>query len=147
MLKQLIVATAMVILTVAVHLIGLATLMRLLRSHTRLLRRMQIMPLTLLLAATIGIFAIHTLEIWLFAVLYLQLHAFTQFEQSLYFSTVSYASIGYGDVLMPHDWRILGAIEGATGIIMLGLSTAFLISLLTQLKLLGHDWLKPGSDD
>ncbi len=147
MLKQLIVATLMVIATVAIHLIGLALLMRLLRSRTLLFRRMQIMPLTLLLAATIGIFAIHTVEIWLFAYLYLQLHAFTHFEPALYFSTVSYASIGYGDVLMPRDWRILGAIEGAAGIIMLGLSTAFLISLLTQLKLLGHDWLKRGSDD
>ena len=51
------------------------------------------------------------------------------------------ASVGYGDVLMPHPWRILGAIEGATGIIMLGWSTAFLVSLLTQLNLLRHDWL------
>ena len=59
---------------------------------------------------------------------------------------MSYAAIGYGDVLMPHDWRIVGAIEGATGIIMLGLSTAFLISLLTQLNLLGYDWLKPDDD-
>lgn len=147
MLIQLILATLMVLVTVAVHLIGLAVLMRLLRSHTRLLHRMQIMPLSLLLVATIGIFAVHTIEIWLFASLYLELHAFGTFEQALYFSTVSYASIGYGDLLMPHDWRILGAIEGATGIIMLGLSTAFLISLLTQLKLLGHDWLNPSKDD
>lgn len=147
MLKQLILASVMVLVTVAIHLAGLATLMRLLRSHNQLLRRMQIMPITLLLAATIGIFAIHTVEIWLFAALYLKLHAFAYFEQALYFSTVSYASIGYGDLLMPHDWRILGAIEGATGIIMLGLSTAFLISLLTQLKLLGHDWLSPRDNE
>ena len=120
--------------------------MRVLRTHTRLFRRLQIMPLTLLLAATIGIFAIHTTEIWLFAALYLRLQAFSDFEQALYFSTVSYASIGYGDVLMPKDWRILGAIEGAARIIMLGWSTAFLVSLLTQLKLLGHDWLAPRDD-
>jgi hypothetical protein len=44
---------------------------------------------------------------------------------------------------MPHQWRILGAIEGAAGIIMLGWSTAFVVSLMTQLKLLGHDWLAP----
>ena len=143
MLKQLILATLMVLLTVGIHLVGLALLMRVLRTHTRLFRRLQFMPLTLLLAATIGIFAIHTTEIWLFAALYLRLQAFSDFEQALYFSTVSYASIGYGDVLMPKDWRILGAIEGAAGIIMLGWSTAFLVSLLTQLKLLGHDWLTP----
>ncbi len=146
MLKQLILATLMVLLTVGIHLVGLALLMRVLRTRTRLFRRLQIMPLTLLLAATIGIFAIHTTEIWLFAALYIRLQAFSDFEQALYFSTVSYASIGYGDVLMPKDWRILGAIEGAAGIIMLGWSTAFLVSLLTQLKLLGHDWLAPRDD-
>ena len=141
MLVQLILATAMVVTTVLIHLFGLALLMRALRSHTRVFRKLTIMPLTLLLVATIGIFMIHTLEIWLYALLYVQLGTFADFEQALYFSTVTYATIGYGDLLMPHEWRILGAIEGAAGIIMLGWSTAFLVSLLSQLKLLGHDWL------
>jgi hypothetical protein len=141
MLAQLMIATVMVVTTVLVHLFGLAVLVRVLRSHSRIFRRLTIMPLTLLLAATIGIIAIHTLEIWLYALLYLQLDAFSHFEQALYFSTVTYSTIGYGDVVMTHQWRILGAIEGAAGIIMLGWSTAFLVSLLSQLKLVGHDWL------
>ena len=99
------------------------------------------MPLTLLLAATVGIILIHTIEIWTYAAVYLRIGAFGQFEEALYYSTVTYAAIGYGDVLMPHDWRVFGAIEGAAGIIMLGWSTAYLVSLLTQLKLIGHDWL------
>ena len=107
--------TTMVAVTVLIHLLGLATLMRLLRTHTRIFRKLTIMPLTLLLAATIGILAIHTVEIWLYAILYLQLGAFAHFEQALYFSTVTYATIGYGDVIMAHQWRILGAIEGAAG--------------------------------
>jgi hypothetical protein len=143
MLRQLILATAMASMIVLVHLTGLAILMRLLRSHSRILRSVRILPLTLLLAATLGIIAVHTVEIWLYAALYLQLHAFRQFEEALYFSTVAYASIGFGDLLMPKEWRILGAIEGAVGIIMLGWSTAFLVSLLAQLKLFGHDWLTP----
>lgn len=147
MLAQLVIATAMVITTVLVHLFGLAILMRVLRSHSRIFRKLTIMPLTLLLAATLGIIAIHTLEIWLYALMYLQLGALSHFEQALYFSTVTYATIGYGDVVMPHEWRILGAIEGAAGIIMLGWSTAFLISLLTQLKLIGHDWLSMSKED
>ncbi|HLO21444.1 MAG TPA: ion channel [Sphingomicrobium sp.] len=141
MLVQLILATAMAIMTVLIHLFGLAILMRTLRSHIRILRKLTIMPMTLLLGATVGIIAIHTVEIWLYALLYLQLDAFSHFEQALYFSTVTYATLGYGDLVMPHQWRILGAIEGAVGIIMLGWSTAFLVSLLSQLKLFGHDWL------
>jgi len=143
MLVQLSLATLMVVITALIHLFGLATLMRGLRSHSRIFRTHRIMPLTLLLAATTGIVAIHTVEIWMYAGTYLFLHAFSDFEQALYFSTVTYATIGYGDLVMPHQWRILGAIEGAAGIIMLGWSTAFLISLLSQLKLLGHDWLAP----
>ena len=141
MLIQLVLATAMVLGTVLFHLVGLAALVKLLRSHSRFFRRLRIMPLTLLMTATLGIIAIHTLEIWAFALLYLELGALHGFEEALYFSTVTYSTIGYGDIVMPHGWRILGAIEGAAGIIMLGWSTAFLVSLLTRMKLLAHDWL------
>jgi hypothetical protein len=143
MLIQLGLATIMALVTGLVHLTGLALLTRVLRSHSRAFRSLRILPLTLLLTATVGIIGIHTVEIWLYAALYLGLDAFTHFEEALYFSTVTYASIGYGDVLLPHNWRILGAIEGAVGIIMLGVSTAFLVSILTQLRLLRHDWLTP----
>ena len=141
MLLQLSLATIMVVAIVVVHLVGLALLTRALRSHSRIFRELRIMPLTLLVAATVGIIAIHTVEIWAYAVVYLQMAAFSHFEEALYYSTVTYASIGYGDVLMPYNSRIFGAIEGAAGIIMLGWSTAYLVSLLTQLKLIGHDWL------
>jgi hypothetical protein len=143
MLNQLVLASVMVVITVVVHLIGLNLVMSLLRSHNRFILKLRITPLTLLLSASLGIFAIHTLEIWLYAALFLALGAFNHFEAALYFSTVTYASIGYGDLLMPHNWRILGAIEGATGIIMFGWSTAFLVSLLAKLNLLRHDWLTP----
>lgn len=138
MIAQLILATLMVIAIVTIHLVGLALLTRALR---RIFRKIQVMPLTLLLAATVSIVAIHTAEIWSYAGVYLALGAFGTFEQSLYYSTVTYSAIGYGDQLMPLDWRIFGAIEGAVGIIMFGWSTAYLVSMLGQLKLLGHDWL------
>lgn len=112
-----------------------------LRAGRRLPERLKLAPISLLIGAAIGQFAIHTVEIWSFAALYLLLKAAPDFEQGLHFSTVTYASIGYGDVLMAKPWRILGAIEGATGVIMLGWSTAFLVSLLAQSRLLGHDWL------
>ena len=143
MLVQLFLATVMVTAICLIHLIGLAMLTRVLRSHRKAFGKLRIMPLTILLAATVGIIGTHTIEIWLDAGLYLGLGAFGNFEEALYFSTVTYASIGYGDLLMPHEWRIFGAIEGAAGIVLLGWSTAYLVSLLTQLKLFGHDWLTP----
>lgn len=139
MLYQLILATVMVGVTVMVHLMGLAALIRVLRSHSRIFAKLRIFPATHLLATSIGIFAIHTVEIWIYAGLYVLLGAFGYFEEALYFSTVTYATIGYGDVTMPDAWRILGAIEGATGVIMLGWSTAFLVSILSRLDVLRHD--------
>jgi len=135
-------ATVMVLFIILVQLTGLAVLTRLLRSHSRLMRGVKLMPFTLLLGASVGLIAIHTIEIWLYAGVYLGLGALRTFEEALYFSTVTYASVGYGDMLLPHDWRIFGAIEGPVGIMMLGWSTAYLVSLLTQLRLIGHDWLR-----
>ena len=118
LLIQLVIASAMVIATVFIHLVGLAILVRILRARSWHPFLERVRPITLLLGASFGIFAIHTAEIWLFALLYLLLGAAADFEQSLYFSTVTYATIGYGDVLVAKPWRILGAIEGAAGVIM-----------------------------
>ena len=142
MIAQLSLATVMVLMTATVHLLGLALLVRVLRGHHKLIASSKAAPITLLLGASIGLVAIHTVEIWLYAGLYLLLQAVPNFESALYFSTVTYATIGYGDVLIARPWRILGAIEGAIGVIMLGWSTAFLVSLLSQLKVLSHDWLQ-----
>ena len=138
MTHQLLLATAMVIITVLIHLLGLGSLIRILNRTKRNLR---LPPIGLLLVTAMGLVFIHTVEIWLYAGLYLALHAAKDFESALYFSTVTYATIGYGDVLIAKPWRILGAIEGAAGVIMLGWSTAFLVSVLSQLKLFAHDWL------
>jgi len=143
MLTEWILAAAMAILTAFVHLLCLGILVRILRFREHLFRRLRIMPQMLLFAGVVGIIVVHVLEISFYALLYVQLHALSELEQSLYFSIVTYSTLGYGDVLMPHEWRILGATEGPVGVIMLGWSTAFLISLLTQTRLLGEDWLAP----
>lgn len=146
MLTEWILATAMAVVTAFVHLLCLAILVRALRFRALLFRKVRIMPLTLLFAAAVGIVVIHALEIWIYALVYLHLNAFRDIEQALYFSIVTYSTLGYGDVLMPQAWRILGATEAPVGVIMLGWSTAFLISLLSQVKLLGEDWLAPPAD-
>jgi voltage-gated potassium channel len=143
---ELILATIMVLLMILTHLAGLAIITRLLRSHSRMMRRVRLLPFTILLGASMGLIATHTIEIWLYAAVYLGLGVFRSFEQALYFSTVTYSSIGYGDLVLPRQWRIFGAIEGPAGIMMIGLSTAYFVSLLTQLRLISHDWLRRGDE-
>nr|WP_238147280.1 potassium channel family protein [Rhizorhabdus dicambivorans] len=83
-----------------------------------------------------GLFALHTCEIWGWAAVYRGLAIFAGWEEALYFSTTTYVTIGYGDVVLPHGTRILGAIEGANGIILLGWSTAFFFNIVDRMKLL-----------
>jgi hypothetical protein len=53
-------------------------------------------------------------------------------ELAFYFSAVTYATIGYGDLVLPKEWRMLGPIEDFTGILMFGLSTAFFFIVVSK---------------
>ena len=135
---QLALATLVVGITVVVHLAGLALLLAILRRYRRASRRYLVILLNggAILVAAFGLFALHSAEIWIWAGIYQLLGAFTDFEHALYFSTSTYVTIGYGDVVLPPGLRILGAIEGASGIILIGWSTAFFFSIVDRMKLL-----------
>jgi hypothetical protein len=138
---QLGLATLMVAGTVLIHLIGLAGLLALLRLHRRGAGRLvtALRNSAAIIAAAFGLFALHTVEIWAWAILYLWVSALPDFEQALYFSTTTYVTIGYGDIVLDRSNRILGAIEGANGLILLGWSTAFFFTVVDRLKLLERE--------
>ena len=99
----------------------------------------------LILFTVFGLFALHTVEIWLYALLYSMLTELKDFSAALYFSTTTFVTIGYGDVVLAPRWRLIGAIEGANGLILIGWSTAFLMTVTTRLRLLEHAWLDRSS--
>ena len=138
LVSQLMLASLLVAVTVIVHLTGLACLLAVLRRYRRASRRFLVVLLNSAanLVAAFGLFALHSAEIWIWAGLYEWLGAFADFEHALYFSTSTYVTIGYGDVVLPAGLRILGAIEGASGIILIGWSTAFFFSIVERMKVL-----------
>jgi hypothetical protein len=138
LLIQLLVASAMVVLTIVMHLTGLWLLLWLVGAHSKHLgsRREIVGQARSILIAGFGLFALHAAEIWAYAGLFAMVGALPDFESALYFSTATYTTVGYGDVTLPREWRILGAIEGANGIILLGWSTAFFVSIVARLRLL-----------
>ena len=81
-----------------------------------------------MVTTVIGIFCLLTLEVWLWAVVYFALGVISGFETALYFSIASFSTLGYGDVLPAHGWRILAALEGVNGFLLIGWSTAHLIA-------------------
>ena len=143
LVHQLMLATLVVGTTVIVHLVGLAILLAVLRRYRRAERRILIVLLNgaAILVAAFGLFALHSVEIWIWAGVFQWLGAFADFEHALYFSTSTYVTIGYGDIVLPPGLRILGAIEGASGIILIGWSTAFFFSIVDRMKLLERHFL------
>ena len=137
-------ASIMVAVTVLVHLWGLLLLIRLVSGGGAQLRAHESRwkAALIILLAVFGVFAAHTVEIWLYAMLYMPLGETPDFEQALYFSTTTFSSLGLGDVVLSPNWRILSAIESANGVILFAWSTAFLMTLTGQLRLLEHDWFK-----
>ncbi|MGX7952098.1 ion channel [Tsuneonella sp. HG249] len=138
LLHQILLAASIVAAIVVLDLIGLAILLAILRRHRPASTKVLAIVLdgAAILFAAFGLFALHSLEIWLWAGIYYWLDLFAQFEPSLYFSTSTYVTIGYGDVVLPEGSRILGSIEGASGIILIGWSTAFFFLIVDRLKLL-----------
>jgi voltage-gated potassium channel len=124
--------------TVGLHLIGLGLLLRLLRLHRRRapIRGAVAHDAIAVAGAAIGLFVLHAVEIWLYAAVYAVSGALGSLEEALYFSTSTYTTVGYGDVVLPRGWRMLGAIEGANGIILLGWSTAFFVAVVGRLRTL-----------
>ena len=142
MIERLLLSTVMVGLTVTVHFFGLLALLLVLRSRAHVVHDTWIREGAAIFTVVLGLMAIHAVEVWLYAGVYLALGALNDFETALYFSTTSFTTIGYGDVVLDKRWRLVGAIEGANGLLLFGWSTAFLFSVISRMRTLEHDWLE-----
>ena len=78
-------------------------------------------------------FAISVLEVLVWAVAYLALNAIEGLEQAVYFSMVTFTTLGYGDVLLDDRWRLLASFEAANGIIMFGWTTAIVMAVVHRI--------------
>ena len=135
---QFAVSSVMVVFCVVIHGVGLFGLNRAVRTEASIERLQRIDPLSprgtaFTLGVVIAMLALHGIEIWLFAFAYIALGAIPQLEPALYFSTISYSTVGYNDLHMAPDWRLLGAFESVLGIFLLGWSTAFFFRMIGRI--------------
>ena len=78
----------------------------------------------------------HLLQMALWAGAFIWCSQFSDWESAFYHSTVNFASLGYGDIVMSKEWRLLGSLEAATGVMMFGISAAMLFAVLSKIILL-----------
>lgn len=134
LIHQLAIATAIVSATVVIHLIGLDVLQVMLRWHLERLTRWIHLDRTIVpLGVVLGLFVVHGVEIWLYALVYWRTGALQSLEQALYFSTSAYSTLGEAGAILPADWRIVGVLEAVNGMLLIGWSTAFLFQILHHL--------------
>jgi hypothetical protein len=86
----------------------------------------------LVVQSTTAVIVLHVLQVLLWASCYRWL-CFPSWESALYFSASSYATVGYGDVVLPSDWRLLGPLESMVGMLMFGVSVSLLFAIVTRL--------------
>jgi hypothetical protein len=73
---------------------------------------------------------LHLVEAVVWAVFLVAVDALPDLETAAYFSLTSYTTLGYGDVVLPQQWRLLGPLEGAVGVLLFGWSTGVLVAAL-----------------
>ena len=127
-------AAVLVVLTLIFQSAGMAALIHWLRALLArgIYRLGPVRSGALIVRFTSVIIALHLLQILLWAGFY-RSKCFSSWESAFYFSAASYSTVGYGDILLPRTWRSLGPVESVTGVLMCGLSAAFLFAIVIRL--------------
>jgi hypothetical protein len=76
---------------------------------------------------------VHLVEITVWAVYFTGTGGMPDLDSALYFSVVTYTTTGYGDLVLPERWRLVGGVEALTGILMCGWSTGFFFAIVNQI--------------
>jgi len=119
---------------VVIHVGGIATFAQYLldrfplESLTTIVRQGLVLMLVFAVVITL-----HLIETAIWAGFYYARGLFDSYETALYFSLGTYSTIGYGDVVLPGRWRLLGGIEGISGVLLCGLSAAFIFAVVNAL--------------
>lgn len=133
--QELLISTVLVATTVVIHLVGLDVLISVTGLHLRWFKTswLHLDRLVVPLGIVLGLFALHGIEIWLYAFAYRALGAVPDIEQALYFSTGTYSTLGEAGPVLPEQWRVVGALEAVNGMLLIGWSTAFLFQVVSHL--------------
>lgn len=135
LLLQLGSAAVLIVLMALIHGAGVAAIahgLGLDRERVKV-RRFHPRTVAILSSVALWLFLLHIAEITLFACFYLAVGAAGSFEQALFSSASAYTTLGQPDADFPLAWRLLGALEGLAGFLLLGWSTAFFVTDMNRL--------------
>jgi hypothetical protein len=130
MILKLLAAWCLLALTVMIHAAGLSAVLQRISSRQP---DSHFWPKTrMLVSVAWWLILLHLAEIAVWALFYWWQQCLPDAESSFYFSGVTYTTVGYGDLVLPPEWRLLGPVEGLTGILMCGLSTGLFFAVVSK---------------
>jgi len=128
-LIQMVLGAAMIAVTTLIQ--GVFTVLGIekLRDHLERRTTTSLVPSTLKLAVfVLWLFLATIIEVWIWAILYLALGAIHTLEEAVYFATVTFSTLGFGDIVLDEEWRLLSSFEAANGLVMFGWTTALIFA-------------------
>jgi D-alanyl-lipoteichoic acid acyltransferase DltB (MBOAT superfamily) len=133
---QLAASFGLAALMIVIHSVGLIEMSRRLHLREEELEDRKFDYSAVLLMVGLGslLVILHLIEIVIFAVFYLQVEALRSLESALYYSASAYSTLGASTAAFAQEWRMVGAIEAVMGFILIGWSTAFMVSTVNRLR-------------
>jgi hypothetical protein len=132
MLTRMLLGACLLAVCVTIHAGGVTSALRWLASRPSPLPRFWPWTMRFILVA-LWMVVLHLAEITVWAFFYVWKDAWGDLPSALYFSAVTYTTTGYGDLVLPPPWRLLGGVEALTGILMCGWSTGFFFAIVSRM--------------
>ncbi len=135
MLKLSIIGAVLVAITVVIHALGTTYLVRYLAGRFLDESGRWRNTLLALTEAAIVLVVLHALEIAVWAGVYKALvpvGELADLETAVYFSFVTFTTLGYGDITLSEGWRLLSGIQALNGILLVGWSTALMFAVVQK---------------
>ena len=137
MLKIVLIGSVLIAITVVIHAAGTTAWVRhLSRKHVGSSFGTSRQATLVLVNTALVVFLLHGLEIIIWAGAYqllIPVNELASFEEAVYFSFVTFTTLGYGDITLSEGWRLLSGIEALNGILLVGWTTAMIFSVVQNI--------------
>ena len=139
-------AFLLIAVTIVIHAVGTMSWLRYLLAR-KTLANGQIRPakvISVIISTAIVLITLHIIEIFVWALAYITVlpdGELQSLESAFYFSAVTFTTLGYGDITLSSEWRLLSGLQAIDGILLIGWTTAFLFAVLQRV------WAHPGDNN
>ncbi len=136
MIVQFAAGSAIIVLSIFIHVGFILAAIGAIRSNpSRSNHQSELFRIaSTLVLVTIWLLGAHTTGVWLWGLAYVLLGIFDALEPAIYFALVAYTSLGFGDITLSEEWRILSGMTAVNGLLLFGVSAAFMFEVFRGLQ-------------